>query len=67
MKENSISIRLPLGYKEFLDKLAVNRIKIGTETTSKLSTVYLTEILIKFFKLNNECYIKLVNMEKQND
>lgn len=63
MKSDYIMMRVPLQLKDFLNKLAINRIKVGSDDNLKPSYSYLIKLMIDFFKSDNEVYKKLVSME----
>lgn len=63
---NNITMRMPVEGRDFLKKLALNRIKFGQENNLNQSYSYLFKLIIKFFKENNDCYKKLLETEVKN-
>ena len=66
MKDNGTSVRLSDEFRQFIKRMKYNRIKADVDSDI-LSTKDAADILVKYFKLNNDSYIKLVNMEIKND
>lgn len=66
MKDNGTSIRLSNEFREFLKRMKYNRIKADVDNDI-LSAMDAADILVKYFKLNNDRYLELVNMEVKND
>jgi hypothetical protein len=62
---NNSSTRLSDEFKAFLKKLQFNRIKADVDD-GILSSVATANLLVKYFKLNNDRYLELVQMEKDN-
>lgn len=61
---NLISIKVNNQGTAFLKKLKLNRIKVGKE--EDLSYHKLFDLIVNYFKLNNEDYLKLLNMEMKD-
>lgn len=62
MKSNSCSIRLSKEYILFSEKLQVNRIKVDVDDTI-LGHPKISELIVKYFKDNNDRYLELIKME----
>lgn len=63
--ENKKPIRVSNEWYEFIEKFGVNRIKSSVDS-KMLPLCQLPDIIVKYFKLNNERYLELVNMEAVN-
>lgn len=59
--ENKISVKIELDAKEFIEKLRLNRIKIGSDDEIK-SLAETFNLVMKYFKINQEEYLKLVKL-----
>jgi|LSQX01.1.fsa_nt_gb hypothetical protein len=60
---NGVSIRVSKETTNFLKRFLINRIKSDTETETTKSYLYLLDIIVKYFKMNNQEYLALVKME----
>lgn len=61
MKQKT-SVKLSDKNLSFLRKMAVNRVKVDKEMKT-LPPSYMLDLIEKYFKLNNEEYIKLLHLE----
>ena len=64
MSNNSAAIRLSKEFIEFSERLQKNRIKSDTDKVF-LGHPKISKLIVKYFKLNNDRYLELVNMEDQ--
>jgi len=64
--KNNVSMKLPVEFWNFLRRLKANRIRADKEEDI-ISHIDACMLLVKYFKLNNDTYIDLVNMERDND
>lgn len=66
MKENNrFPMKVSPEWYEFLENFSANRVKVGMEKRT-LPFSRLPDIIIKYFKLNNDRYLDLVKMEYKN-
>jgi len=63
---NEVSIKLSEEFINFSNKLKINRIKAGTDN-EYIGHSRITKIIVKFFKLNNDSYLKLIKMEESKN
>jgi hypothetical protein len=63
---NSESVRLGKNFKDFINKIKINRIKSDVDDCS-LSSVGVANLIVKYFKLNNLRYLELLKMVDTND
>lgn len=63
---NKSSIKLSEESITFLKKFRLNRIKTNTDEEI-LSYAGLVDVVVKYFRLNNERYLELVKMEKDKN
>jgi len=63
--KNKISLRVSKDFYNFVLKFGANRVKADMELQT-LSLCELPDIIVKYFKLNNDKYLDLVNMETNN-
>jgi hypothetical protein len=60
-KQSKVSVKLEQDSVEFFKKLRVNIIRAGgSEKALKLSYADLMEWIVKYFKFDNDTYIKMV-------
>jgi hypothetical protein len=63
---NSESVRLGKNFKDFINRIKINRIKSDVDDSS-LSSVGVANLIVKYFKLNNPRYLELLKMVNTND
>ncbi len=63
--ENSESVRLPKEFKEFLERLEINRVRAETDD-KVLRHPGAVKVIVKYFKANNIRYLELINMVNEN-
>lgn len=61
---SSTSTRLSEAYKNFIVRLSSNRIIIKVDK-KPLSAERASNLIVKYFKNNNDRYIELINMEEK--
>ena len=66
MAENLTSMKFSEDFHKFIGKLGANRVLAGMET-SALPLKTLPDLLVKYFKENNDRYLELVNMETKKE
>jgi len=65
MKDNKRPIKVSDEFYNFLKKLGTNRIRVGiVDEVENLCN--LPDIIVKYFKVNNDRYLELCNMEAEN-
>ncbi len=62
----SYPVRISNDAMEFLKKIKTNRIRVGTEERP-ISFIDAVDLLVKFFKLNNDQYLRYLKMENKKD
>jgi len=65
MGKNKISMKMGPGFYDFIENLGANRVKVGSEKRT-LSLCVLPEVVVKYFKTNNDRYLELCKMEYKN-
>ena len=66
-KKNKVSVKLGEGATSFFKKLRVNIIRAGgSENALDLSYADAMELITKYFKLDNDTYIKMVEEIAKN-
>lgn len=63
--KSKISVKLTNENINFLKRISINRIKADVETETITPSKALS-LIEKYFKLNNNEYLELINMEEQN-
>jgi len=63
--KNKRSLRVSESFYNFVLKFGANRIKADMELQT-LGICDLPDLIVKYFKLNNERYLELVKMEANN-
>jgi hypothetical protein len=67
MKSNNTSVKLSEQGKSFFKKMRVNIIRAGgSEKALELSYADLMEDIVKYFKVDNSSYIKLIDLVAKN-
>jgi len=65
MKENQRPLKVSNDFRNFIENLGANRVKVGTEKRT-LPLCKLPDVLVKYFKLNNDRYLELCKLEASN-
>jgi len=65
MNNDKKSMKFSDVFYNFIEKYGANRIKADMELQTR-PTHALADIIVKYFKLNNDRYLELVNMEVQD-
>jgi len=63
--ENKKPMKVSKEWYEFIEKFGVNRIKADVDS-KMLPLCQLPNIIVKYFKLNNDRYLELISMEATN-
>lgn len=63
--ENKKAIKVSSQFYHFLLKLGVNRVKMDVDLQSK-NLCDLPDLIVKYFKLNNDRYLELCKMGVEN-
>tara|TARA_R110002110_G_scaffold70202_5_gene188643 strand:+ start:4185 stop:4385 length:201 start_codon:yes stop_codon:yes gene_type:complete len=66
MTLNSSSIRLSNEYKDFVVRLSSNRVIIKIDKRN-MSAEKISDLIVRYFKDNNDRYLELINMEIKDD
>ncbi len=67
MKDNNVPpIRLSPDFIPFLEKAQLNRIKSDIDKKT-IGNPRMSSLIVKYFKLNNDRYLELINMEEQRN
>ena len=65
MIKNKRSLRVSDAFYNFILKFGANRVKADMELET-LGKCDLPDLIVKYFKLNNDRYLELVKMENNN-
>ena len=65
MKKNYTSMKVAPEFKSFVKKAAINHAYIK-KLENPISQTDVQLRIVKYFKLNNDIYINLINMEDKN-
>jgi len=63
--KNTPPIRLDDEFISFLERAQLNRIKTDIDFKT-IGNPRMSALIVKYFKLNNNRYLELINMEEQN-
>jgi len=63
--ESKESIKISNKGKQFLKQIQINQIKLDIRPTTSYGESI--ELMQKYFKLNNDQYLKMLNMEEKKD
>jgi len=63
--ENKKPMKVSKEWYDFVEKFGANRVKAGKDLRT-LPFCQLPDIIVKYFKINNDRYLELVNMETKN-
>lgn len=66
MKKNKISFKITEEFYNFIKKFGNNRVMAGSMKVNDVYLYSLPDIIVKYFKLNNNRYLELVKMEDEN-
>ena len=65
-KLNINPIRLDKDFIPFLEKAQLNRVRETRVDKRTIGNPRMSRLIVRYFKLNNDRYLELVNMEEQN-
>jgi len=63
---NTPPMRFNEGFKLFIEKAQLNRVKIETDRKT-IGNPRMADLIVRFFKFNNDQYLELINMEEKNN
>lgn len=65
MNKKMRSVKVSDDWYSFIEKFGINRIRAGTDNKIR-NLCDLPDIIMNYFKLNNDKYLEVVNMEVGN-
>jgi hypothetical protein len=65
MKENKGTMKISNNFRSFAEKFGQNRVKVGVDVKT-IPLCHVPDLIVRYFKSNNDRYLELVNMELEN-
>lgn len=63
--KNKITMRVSRDFYDFIEKVGANRVKVGIDKRT-IPLCQVPDFITRYFKLNNDRYLELVNLEGED-